>query len=108
MQQFTIVFYILIHTITTVHYSFYLVHGGVTEWNPWNVCDKACGNGTSSRKRYCTKPVPKYRGEFCTEPLNDKRTCVRSPCIRKLKVVSVLYVITFRRFLENSCFIQLL
>ncbi|CAH3047165.1 unnamed protein product, partial [Porites lobata] len=41
--------------------------------SPWSACSETCGNGTRSRKRECTTPIPAgseeacYGGEICTE-----------------------------------------
>ena len=64
------------------HRDYILVHGGVSEWEPWFLCDATCGTSTRSRIRFCNNPVPAYRGRHCVEGLEEKENCTFPPCKR--------------------------
>lgn len=48
------------------------LHGGYTLWSTFTDCSASCGNGTRSRYRNCTNPVPKYGGKNCSSLGPDK------------------------------------
>lgn len=55
----------------------HLVHGGYEEWSLWTECTTFCGNGTQTRKRTCTAPIPRCGGDPCSakEKIFEKRDC---------------------------------
>lgn len=57
-----------------------LVDGNWAEWTQWSTCDVSCGNGTQTRARSCTNPVPSNKGLDCVGKSTDSKFCVRSPC----------------------------
>ena len=42
------------------------IDGGYTSWSDFTGCSESCGNGTQTRFRNCTQPIPKYGGENCS------------------------------------------
>ncbi len=59
-----------------------LVHGGWSEWAPldFTPCSVTCGNGTQSRNRSCTNPVPAHNGFPCTGIDFEQRDCTNPIC----------------------------
>lgn len=58
------------------------IDGGYTAWSNFTVCTVSCGNGTQSRYRNCTNPIPMYRGEDCSllGPATETRSCNTHYC----------------------------
>ena len=54
--------------------------GGWTAWTAWNRCDVSCGNGSETRVRSCTNPVPRNGGKHCSGSTVDARSCTEAPC----------------------------
>lgn len=70
------------------------VNGVWKSWGAWSACSETCGNGTRSRKRECTTPIPAgseeacYGGEICTE------TCFIRHCPSKSNFLAfMIYVV---------------
>ena len=61
-----------------------LVHGGVSEWSEWKVCEKPCGTSNKTRARTCTNPKPRYGGNDCDEVMEERALCELPPCPGKL------------------------
>ncbi|KAI8490931.1 hypothetical protein Bbelb_313500 [Branchiostoma belcheri] len=51
------------------------VDGGWSDWGPWSGCSVACGIGTETRDRTCTKPAPENGGADCDGPAQETQTC---------------------------------
>ncbi|EDO32333.1 predicted protein [Nematostella vectensis] len=51
--------------------------GGLSEWSPWDKCDKLCTEGLQRRHRYCTNPKPRCGGNDCSV-LNQQTTEMRA------------------------------
>ena len=43
------------------------VNGGYSVWTEYGACSAPCGEGTHSRTRTCTNPVPAYGGFDCAK-----------------------------------------
>ncbi|XP_048579836.1 uncharacterized protein LOC116619170 isoform X2 [Nematostella vectensis] len=58
------------------------IHGGYSNWSSFTECTKSCGNGTITRNRTCTNPVPRYNGNNCTVvgPAIEILPCNTHPC----------------------------
>uniref|UniRef100_K1RFG7 Sushi, von Willebrand factor type A, EGF and pentraxin domain-containing protein 1 n=1 Tax=Magallana gigas TaxID=29159 RepID=K1RFG7_MAGGI len=56
------------------------LHGNWSKWDEWSQCSETCGNGTKSRKRYCTNPAPYNGGKFCTGNHTEVTHCNVKEC----------------------------
>lgn len=56
------------------------VDGNWSFWTSWSDCDVTCANGTQTRTRTCTNPVPAYSGQNCAGDSVDTNICVKEPC----------------------------
>lgn len=56
------------------------VDGGWTRWSEWNQCSTTCGNGTQTRNRSCTDPIPQYGGEDCSGDTIETKRCHLRHC----------------------------
>ncbi|KAK3738880.1 hypothetical protein QZH41_014662 [Actinostola sp. cb2023] len=56
------------------------VDGGWSAYSAWPKCDKACGGGSQSRARTCTKPKPAHGGKNCAGEAKETRKCNTKPC----------------------------
>ena len=57
------------------------INGGYSPWSVWSLCTTTCGNGTKSRNRTCSNPVPLYEGNNCSMLGIAKETIICSnPC----------------------------
>lgn len=56
------------------------LHGNWSKWDEWSQCSETCGNGTKSRKRYCTNPAPYNGGKFCTGNNTEVTHCNVKEC----------------------------
>ncbi|KAL3870899.1 hypothetical protein ACJMK2_038930 [Sinanodonta woodiana] len=54
-----------------------IVDGGWSEWTEWSDCTVTCDNGTTTRIRDCSNPVPAHGGKDCVG--NSKETFHCSP-----------------------------
>ena len=54
------------------------IHCGVTGWESWSSCDKTCGGGVSTRKRYVHTPAA-FNGTPCPALL-DTQICNMAHC----------------------------
>lgn len=57
-----------------------VVDGGWTEWTEWTECSTTCDNGTQTRTRTCTNPVPQYNGSDCEGEHTENRMCFLKHC----------------------------
>ncbi|KAK7485590.1 hypothetical protein BaRGS_00023165, partial [Batillaria attramentaria] len=55
-------------------------HGGWDEWAEWTPCTVTCGNGTQSRERTCTNPVPANGGTNCSGLSSETQPCNTHVC----------------------------
>ncbi|XP_062577895.1 SCO-spondin-like [Saccostrea cucullata] len=56
------------------------VDGGWSDWSSWNVCSVSCGNGTKTRSRQCSNPVPAFGGSDCNGTSKEIDNCIQLPC----------------------------
>ena len=42
------------------------IHGNYSQWTDFSHCSQSCGNGTKTRTRNCTNPVPQHGGTNCS------------------------------------------
>nr|DBA18217.1 TPA: hypothetical protein GDO54_016492 [Pyxicephalus adspersus] len=56
------------------------VHGGFSEWLPWQSCSVTCGQGVQKRKRLCDNPAPANGGLYCQGEESETRSCQNKPC----------------------------
>lgn len=70
------------HSIIYNNYCFssYVVDGGWTEWDEWSECSVTCDNGTQTRHRSCTNPLPQYGGKDCEGERTEVRQCFLRHC----------------------------
>ncbi|XP_060580103.1 coadhesin-like [Ruditapes philippinarum] len=57
-----------------------LVDGNWARWSPWSPCDVTCENGTQTRKRTCTDPVPAHGGLDCIGSNISTKSCSKELC----------------------------
>ena len=62
------------------------IHGNYSTWSPFSACSKSCDNGTQIRRRFCTKPSPRFGGRDCNilGPNVEARQCETQPCPGKV------------------------
>ena len=68
------VFYVIIHDYVVP------VQGGWTSWVNKSPCSSLCVDGTQTRVRNCTRPIPEYGGEDCIGESNDTIECGANSC----------------------------
>lgn len=56
------------------------IHGNWTAWSQWSDCSKTCANGTRSRNRTCSSPVPQFGGRNCSGEVTEIKSCIKAPC----------------------------
>lgn len=56
------------------------VHGGWSIWSSWSSCSASCSSGTTTRYRNCSKPVPRYGGDWCNGDSIQQEHCQSGPC----------------------------
>ncbi|XP_040215726.1 hemicentin-1 isoform X1 [Rana temporaria] len=56
------------------------VHGGFSEWLPWQSCSVTCGQGIQKRMRLCDNPAPANGGLYCQGEESETRLCQNKPC----------------------------
>ena len=57
------------------------VHGRWSIWSSWSVCSASCGEGFSTRERFCNNPAPLNGGDDCVGNAIEKRPCKADvPC----------------------------
>ncbi|XP_018408468.1 PREDICTED: hemicentin-1 [Nanorana parkeri] len=56
------------------------VHGGFSEWLPWQSCSVTCGQGVQKRMRLCDNPAPANGGLYCQGEESETRLCQNKPC----------------------------
>ena len=58
------------------------VHGNYTIWSEFSQCSLSCGNGTKTRRRYCSNPTPQHGGSNCSIHGHHTQTvyCNAHPC----------------------------
>ena len=54
--------------------------GNWAVWSDWSVCDATCDNGTRTRTRTCTDPVPVHGGTDCTGKSRETMVCENNFC----------------------------
>lgn len=59
---------------------FFAVDGGWTEWTEFSDCSTTCDNGTQTRTRTCTNPVPQYNGSDCDGHHQESIPCFLRHC----------------------------
>ncbi|XP_033759595.1 A disintegrin and metalloproteinase with thrombospondin motifs adt-1-like [Pecten maximus] len=57
-----------------------IIDGDWAEWNPWGTCTISCGNGTRSRIRSCSDPLPLNGGLQCPGASSDFSECNTQDC----------------------------
>jgi len=55
--------------------NFIVVHGGLSQWTTWSLCDKQCGGGWTRRHRACDNPAPENGGRFCIGSFVENLEC---------------------------------
>ena len=58
-----------------------VVHGGWSEWSSYTDCSKTCDEGTKSRSRTCTRPVPSSGGSECDGNASETMNCELKECV---------------------------
>ncbi|XP_075038771.1 hemicentin-1 [Mixophyes fleayi] len=56
------------------------VHGGFSEWLPWQSCSVTCGQGVQKRMRLCDNPAPANGGLYCQGEESETRMCQNKHC----------------------------
>ncbi|KAG8556198.1 hypothetical protein GDO81_017962 [Engystomops pustulosus] len=56
------------------------VHGGFSDWLPWQSCSVTCGQGVQKRIRLCDNPISANGGLQCQEEDLETRVCQNKPC----------------------------
>ncbi|XP_069105032.1 SCO-spondin-like [Argopecten irradians] len=56
------------------------IDGEWAAWNPWGTCTVSCGNGTRSRIRSCSDPLPLNGGKQCPGTSSDFSECNTQDC----------------------------
>ncbi|XP_002165061.3 hemicentin-1 [Hydra vulgaris] len=82
---------------------FVIVHGGISEWSHWSLCDQNCGFGTQIRTRNCTNPKPANGGMPCSEESLQRRQCKSRSCSAP-KLTKFGFDLTDDNNLKLDCF----
>ncbi|XP_047129253.1 uncharacterized protein LOC105847406 isoform X1 [Hydra vulgaris] len=53
-------------------------YGVLTNWEEWNECSTLSKNVYQIRKRFCFDPLTNFETTGCTEPLVEKRLCIKT------------------------------
>jgi hypothetical protein len=56
------------------------VDGHWGRWSSWSQCSATCGQGTSTRIRYCNNPPPKNGGKNCLGDNRETGVCKIKSC----------------------------
>ncbi|KAM3915384.1 hemicentin-1 [Leptodactylus fuscus] len=56
------------------------VHGGFSDWLPWQSCSVTCGQGVQKRVRLCNNPAPANGGLYCQGEESETKTCQNKLC----------------------------
>ncbi|XP_073439014.1 hemicentin-1 [Dendrobates tinctorius] len=56
------------------------VHGGFSDWLPWQSCSVTCGQGVQKRIRLCDNPAPANGGLSCQGEESETRICQNKLC----------------------------
>ncbi|KAL4238338.1 hypothetical protein ACF0H5_003048 [Mactra antiquata] len=56
------------------------IDGGLASWMEWGVCSHTCDEGTQSRARTCSDPIPQYGGADCVGDTIEEQTCLVAYC----------------------------
>ncbi|CAJ0917991.1 unnamed protein product [Ranitomeya imitator] len=56
------------------------VHGGFSDWLPWQSCSVTCGQGVQKRIRLCDNPAPANGGLSCQGEESETRVCQNKLC----------------------------
>ena len=74
--------HLLVHYVFKYTYiiNWFLVDGGLGEWEEWGPCSKPCGGGDQTRSRRCDNPVPEFGGLVCEGKLTECKRCNLDPC----------------------------
>ena len=59
---------------------FSLVDGGYTNWSEFSSCTVSCGQGTKTRTRNCTNPLPQHGGNYCQGRSTQSVPCLVRHC----------------------------
>jgi len=54
------------------------IDGGFSQWTTWSECSVYCGEGTITRTRSCTQPIPAHGGRDCVGANSENKTCVNA------------------------------
>ena len=63
-----------------VYYNLFTVHGGWTEWTDFSDCSQTCAEGSQTRTRTCTNPVPLFGGDDCVGTDTNTESCFKAFC----------------------------
>ncbi|XP_052105775.1 SCO-spondin-like [Mytilus californianus] len=56
------------------------IDGNWSDWSTWGICTVSCGDGSKTRDRTCTNPIPQNGGLDCTGNETDIGFCNYSSC----------------------------
>ncbi|XP_014666198.1 PREDICTED: A disintegrin and metalloproteinase with thrombospondin motifs 3-like [Priapulus caudatus] len=56
------------------------IHGGWSDWKNASACSRSCGTGVLLRRRDCTNPRPRYRGNSCIGSPTNYALCGTQDC----------------------------
>lgn len=94
-----------LHDFYNFCFAFWVaVHGNWSKWDEWSQCSETCGNGTKSRKRYCTNPAPYNGGKFCTGNNTEVTHCNVKECPGWFEFQGWNYKCTFSINIAAQCF----
>ncbi|XP_035900028.1 hemicentin-1-like [Anopheles stephensi] len=68
------------HEVKTCKLQECRVDGGWSEWTEWSPCSKPCGEGFTTRKRFCNNPAPKAGGSRCVGENFEQARCLTKKC----------------------------
>ena len=74
-------------------YIFITVDGDWTGWSDWSDCSKTCSEGTITRTRSCSDPLPQFGGLDCVGNAIDTDTCLISNCPSEYQPLVFLCII---------------